>query len=117
MGPVWWGHWITNRYCRRAVDEQPSCDTTDNRLERRSSTHCTRKSFPKPDSSPVAPMCGICGKVDFTGAIVPQSLVGQMCETLIHRGPDAQGIHTASGIGLGQRRLSIIDLNSRGVAP
>ena len=62
-------------------------------------------------------MCGICGKVDFTGATVAEDLVDRMCATLVHRGPDAQGIHVAPGIGLGQRRLSIIDLNARGVAP
>jgi asparagine synthase (glutamine-hydrolysing) len=62
-------------------------------------------------------MCGICGKVDFTGAVVPEDLVDRMCGTLVHRGPDAQGIHVGPGIGLGQRRLSIIDLDARGVAP
>jgi asparagine synthase (glutamine-hydrolysing) len=62
-------------------------------------------------------MCGICGKVDFSGAVVAEDLVDRMCATLVHRGPDAQGMHTAPGIGLGQRRLSIIDLHERGVAP
>ena len=62
-------------------------------------------------------MCGICGKVDLTGARVDEDLVARMCETLVHRGPDAQGIHTGPGIGLGQRRLSIIDLSTRAVAP
>jgi len=62
-------------------------------------------------------MCGICGKADFTGGTVAEALVDRMCRTLVHRGPDAQGIHVAPGIGLGQRRLSIIDLDVRGVAP
>jgi asparagine synthase (glutamine-hydrolysing) len=62
-------------------------------------------------------MCGICGKVDFAGATVAEDLVERMCRTLVHRGPDAQGIHVAPGIGLGQRRLSIIDLDLRSVAP
>ena len=62
-------------------------------------------------------MCGICGKVDLTGARVEDDLIARMCNTLIHRGPDAQGIYTAAGIGLGQRRLSIIDLSTRAVAP
>jgi asparagine synthase (glutamine-hydrolysing) len=62
-------------------------------------------------------MCGICGKVDFTGATVSEDLIDRMCRTLVHRGPDAQGIHVGPGIGLGQRRLSIIDLDARGVAP
>lgn len=62
-------------------------------------------------------MCGICGKVDFTGHPVDEGLVDRMCRTLVHRGPDAQGIHTAPGVGLGQRRLSVIDLSTRAVAP
>lgn len=40
-----------------------------------------------------------------------------MSQTLVHRGPDDEGIYTALHVGLGQRRLSIIDLNSRAVAP
>lgn len=62
-------------------------------------------------------MCGICGKVDFTGAPMDADLVARMCERLVHRGPDAQGIHTAQGVGLGQRRLSVIDLSAHAVAP
>ena len=62
-------------------------------------------------------MCGICGKVDFAGAVVAEEAIARMCSSLVHRGPDGQGIHVAAGIGLGQRRLSIIDLDARGVAP
>lgn len=40
-----------------------------------------------------------------------------MCETLVHRGPDAEGIHVGPGIGLGQRRLSIIDLSDTANPP
>jgi asparagine synthase (glutamine-hydrolysing) len=36
--------------------------------------------------------------------------IAQMCGTMVHRGPDDEGIYTAPHIGLGQRRLSIIDL-------
>src|SRR5262245_33505316 len=62
-------------------------------------------------------MCGICGKVDFTGRTVERALVARMCELLTHRGPDDEGIYTAPHIGLGQRRLAIIDLENRAVAP
>jgi asparagine synthase (glutamine-hydrolysing) len=34
-----------------------------------------------------------------------------MCDTLVHRGPDDQGIDVAAGVGIGMRRLSIIDLS------
>jgi asparagine synthase (glutamine-hydrolysing) len=62
-------------------------------------------------------MCGICGKVDFSGRVVEPKLIETMCGALVHRGPDGEGIHTAPHIGLGQRRLAIIDLDPRAVAP
>jgi asparagine synthase (glutamine-hydrolysing) len=56
-------------------------------------------------------MCGICGIADFTRhQSMPEELVHRMNETLRHRGPDDEGIYTGPGVGLGHRRLSIIDL-------
>lgn len=56
-------------------------------------------------------MCGICGIVKkANGAPIEYSLISAMSETLAHRGPDDQGVFTAKNIGLGARRLSIIDL-------
>jgi asparagine synthase (glutamine-hydrolysing) len=40
-----------------------------------------------------------------------------MCDTIRYRGPDDEGIYTAPHIGLGQRRLSIIDLRPEATAP
>jgi asparagine synthase (glutamine-hydrolysing) len=56
-------------------------------------------------------MCGIVGKLawDPCGAIDPD-LLGAMTDAVRHRGPDADGFHFGEGIGLGHRRLSIIDL-------
>ena len=62
-------------------------------------------------------MCGICGKLRFDGAEVERDLIVRMCRTLVHRGPDAEGVYTAPYVGLGQRRLSIIDLSDQAVAP
>jgi len=62
-------------------------------------------------------MCGIAGKVDFTGALVPESAIRRMCDTIIHRGPDAAGFYTQPYIGLGERRLSIIDLSEQANPP
>jgi len=66
-------------------------------------------------------MCGICGKLTFDGTRVEEELIRRMTSTLIHRGPDADGIHTDRGdgweIGLGHRRLSIIDLSDSGRQP
>lgn len=56
-------------------------------------------------------MCGICGIADFeTSEAIPQDLVCRMSDSLRHRGPDDAGIHVGRGIGLGHRRLSIIDV-------
>jgi asparagine synthase (glutamine-hydrolysing) len=62
-------------------------------------------------------MCGIAGKIDFTGAVVPESVMLKMCATIVHRGPDAGGTHSAPFIGLGQRRLSVIDLSQQANPP
>jgi hypothetical protein len=51
-------------------------------------------------------MCGIAG---FVGQETRDHLE-KMVRTLVHRGPDDQGLFLAPGIGLGMRRLSIIDL-------
>jgi asparagine synthase (glutamine-hydrolysing) len=56
-------------------------------------------------------MCGICGIVKKTDREPIEPLqIAAMAETLAHRGPDDQGVFTAENIGLGARRLSIIDL-------
>ncbi len=53
-------------------------------------------------------MCGICGLWQPTG--VNERLVRSMNEALVHRGPDDEGYYFDGPIGLGHRRLSIIDL-------
>lgn len=60
-------------------------------------------------------MCGICGKLNFDRLekIAPE-LLGRMTETLFHRGPDGGGEYRSGSVGLGHRRLSIIDLNTGG---
>jgi asparagine synthase (glutamine-hydrolysing) len=62
-------------------------------------------------------MFGICGKVSFSGSTVERALIAKMCQRLVHRGPDDEGIYTAPHVGLGQRRLAIIDLSKAAVAP
>jgi asparagine synthase (glutamine-hydrolysing) len=57
-------------------------------------------------------MCGICGIFEYERReAIPQELVHRMNETIVHRGPDDEGIYTGPGIGFGFRRLSIIDLS------
>jgi len=56
-------------------------------------------------------MCGIAGILDLGGKReIPRALLSRMNETQHHRGPDAGGLHLEPGLGLGHRRLSIIDL-------
>ena len=56
-------------------------------------------------------MCGIAGLFHLTTPKpVDPSRVGRMCDAMVHRGPDGAGVWTAPGVGLGHRRLSIIDL-------
>lgn len=62
-------------------------------------------------------MCGICGKLNFTGEKVDGALINRMSSTLFHRGPDDGGIYLNGSIGLGHRRLSIIDLSPLGHQP
>ena len=57
-------------------------------------------------------MCGICGVIDMEGHLVPSDLIRKMCHSIRHRGPDDEGIWVDGSIGLGIRRLSIIDLHT-----
>jgi asparagine synthase (glutamine-hydrolysing) len=56
-------------------------------------------------------MCGICGQYNFgTQAPVLRQNVEKMTKSLVHRGPDDEGFYISGPLGLGFRRLSIIDL-------
>ena len=56
-------------------------------------------------------MCGICGIFEYrTGQSIDPMQLQRMNDLLIHRGPDEEGFLIRPGIGLGIRRLSIIDL-------
>ena len=57
-------------------------------------------------------MCGIVGIVSLQGKPVFEQELRDMCLAIVHRGPDDEGVYLATGVGLGMRRLSIIDLDS-----
>lgn len=63
-------------------------------------------------------MCGIAGVVKFRGG-VQLSQLKAMTAAIIHRGPDGEGhwVNEAGTVGLGHRRLSIIDLSEGGHQP
>jgi len=57
-------------------------------------------------------MCGIAGIFNRNGSKVASQGIRKMLSVLSHRGPDDEGTYFSNGIGLGHRRLSIIDLDS-----
>ena len=58
-------------------------------------------------------MCGICGVVySDPERPVDREMLSHMTDMMCHRGPDSHGFYIAPGIGLGIRRLSIIDLQT-----
>lgn len=56
-------------------------------------------------------MCGIAGLIGGPGEQVSGAEVRRMCSTIVHRGPDDEGVYARGPAGLGMRRLSIIDLS------
>lgn len=55
-------------------------------------------------------MCGIYGILDFNRRVSPAEILERMGGVIEHRGPDDQGHYEGNGVGLGMRRLSIIDV-------
>lgn len=62
-------------------------------------------------------MCGIAGLIKKNSSQVYREEVKKMTDTLVHRGPDAEGQFVQGNVGLGHRRLSIIDLSEQGKQP
>lgn len=62
-------------------------------------------------------MCGIAGIFNRNGEPVSPVILRKMTDSIAHRGPDGQGFYTDSFIGLGHRRLAIIDLSPAGHQP
>jgi asparagine synthase (glutamine-hydrolysing) len=56
-------------------------------------------------------MCGIAGIFNRSGKPVDEAVLRNMAEIQKHRGPDEDGFYVNANVGLGQRRLSIIDLS------
>ncbi len=62
-------------------------------------------------------MCGICGIYELENELVSKEKISSMMNALIHRGPDDSGSYIKENVGLGHRRLSIIDLSINGRNP
>jgi asparagine synthase (glutamine-hydrolysing) len=62
-------------------------------------------------------MCGIAGVCNLNGQAVPLRLLQRMTDSIAHRGPDSDGHYTDGPVGLGNRRLAIIDPSPAGHQP
>lgn len=62
-------------------------------------------------------MCGITGIVNLNDELVSKQVLDKMTDILSHRGPDDRGTFIHKKVGFGHRRLSIIDISSKGKQP
>ena len=62
-------------------------------------------------------MCGIVGIAQEAGTSVDGTLLARMRDSMAHRGPDGTGLELGDGIGLGHRRLAILDLSEAARQP
>lgn len=62
-------------------------------------------------------MCGIAGIFNLNGEPVSPVSIRRMTDAIKHRGPDSEGFYVDSFVGLGHRRLAIIDLSRAGHQP
>jgi asparagine synthase (glutamine-hydrolysing) len=62
-------------------------------------------------------MCGIAGIYHFNKKPVAYQTIKSMIDIIAHRGPDGEGVYTEDFVGLGHRRLSILDTSSKGSQP
>src|SRR5690606_29550554 len=62
-------------------------------------------------------MCGIAGYLNLNGAPASVAVLKRMTDAIAHRGPDGEGHYTDGPLGLGHRRLAIIDLSPAGRQP
>lgn len=62
-------------------------------------------------------MCGIAGFINLTGQPASADILQRMTDALMHRGPDGEGLWQEGPVGLGHRRLAIIDTSPAGRQP
>jgi asparagine synthase (glutamine-hydrolysing) len=62
-------------------------------------------------------VCGIAGQLNLDGAPVSPAVLQAMTDAIAHRGPDGEGHWIEGGVGMGHRRLAIIDLSPGGAQP
>jgi asparagine synthase (glutamine-hydrolysing) len=62
-------------------------------------------------------ICGICGVANLDGTMANGDIIRKMTDVIAHRGPDGEGQFLDGPVGLGHRRLAILDLSSAGAQP
>ncbi len=62
-------------------------------------------------------MCGIVGMINLTGASIDPLQLDRLTDAISHRGPDARGTFLRGNVGLGHRRLKILDLSEAAAQP
>ena len=62
-------------------------------------------------------MCGIAGVLNLDGKPVAADILRRMTDAMAHRGPDGEGQYASGPLGLGHRRLAIIDLTDAAAQP
>jgi len=62
-------------------------------------------------------MCGIAGMLNFDGEPTSPAILRRMTDAIRHRGPDGEGQYCDGPMGLGHRRLAILDLSPAGHQP
>ncbi len=64
-------------------------------------------------------MCGIAGRINFSNKAIIESDIVVMTDKIAHRGPDDAGVYISNNrqVGLGNRRLAVIDLSEKGHQP
>src|SRR5258705_2397803 len=102
---------VRARFCPRARDTpSPSVASRQHAWRHRPGTSLAL-DHGRPRALETRNMCGIAAIVyRHRGRPVSDTLVRQMCTSMKHRGPDDEGVYVRGAVGLGMRRLSIIDL-------
>ncbi|MCP5268583.1 MAG: asparagine synthase (glutamine-hydrolyzing) [Zoogloeaceae bacterium] len=62
-------------------------------------------------------MCGVTGLVNLNGEFVSPDILKRMTDAIAHRGPDGEGQWVEGNVGLGHRRLAVIDLSPAASQP
>ena len=93
------------------------CRATPRRPRNRNAEHVSCAAYEDRLFVGIPCMCGIAGVLRLDGGPVERAPLERMIGCLAHRGPDGSGIHVAGSIGLGHRRLSILDPTEAGAQP